>query len=326
MRGVFPEHSEDLAVVKFIFFLLIADSRKNSFNNNLFHFHCEIKETYLFNEVVMSAYFNQDKLNSHSYAELLGTDRANERKNKQTINCTRIFYLPPRLPKRYRQSSMKLFSALLGFSQVSAFDVNEHVEGYCKATEYVNAHPEQYSSLIARLDDDAFRTRWNVCNTNGDDILDFEENQSCAHRVAAAYGFENSLGEIMKEMMADPHIREFYGAHYNADKTQTYEQYKNTEGMSVLAGVYTIYLVHDLDHDNFLSPRELGSAWDAGKTRLHINPEMEAWVNANRGQYKRLWGMSDTDGNYRTANILELAKFQLATSQLAFEHFILHRN
>lgn len=36
--------------------------------------------------------------------------------------------------------------------------------------------------------------------------------------------------------------------------------------------------------------------------------------------------MSDTDGNYRTANILELANFQLATSQLAFEHFILHRN
>ena len=56
--------------------------------------------------------------------------------------------------------------------------------------------------------------------------------------------------------------------------------------MSVLAGVYTIYLEHDLDHDNFLSPQELGAAWDAGKTRLHINPEMEAWVNANRGQYK----------------------------------------
>ena len=63
---------------------------------------------------------------------------------------------------------------------------------------------------MARLDDDAFRTRWNVCNTNGDDLLDFEENQSCAHRVAAAYGFESVLGEIMKEMMADPHIREFY--------------------------------------------------------------------------------------------------------------------
>ena len=56
MRGVFREHSVDLAVVKFIFFLLIADSRKNSFNNNLFHFHCEIKETYLFNKNVMSAY------------------------------------------------------------------------------------------------------------------------------------------------------------------------------------------------------------------------------------------------------------------------------
>ena len=36
---------------------------------------------------------------------------------------------------------MKLFGAILGLSKVSAFDVNEHVEGYCKATEYVNAHP-----------------------------------------------------------------------------------------------------------------------------------------------------------------------------------------
>ena len=36
---------------------------------------------------------------------------------------------------------MKIFGALFGFSQVNAFDVNEHVEGYCKATEYVNAHP-----------------------------------------------------------------------------------------------------------------------------------------------------------------------------------------
>lgn len=44
---------------------------------------------------------------------------------------------------------MKLFSALLGFSQVSAFDVNEHVEGYCKATQYVNAHPgTEYINII----------------------------------------------------------------------------------------------------------------------------------------------------------------------------------
>ncbi|CAG5108335.1 Oidioi.mRNA.OKI2018_I69.chr1.g3747.t1.cds [Oikopleura dioica] len=221
---------------------------------------------------------------------------------------------------------MRLFAALLGASHVKAFDVDEHVEGYRHATKYVNQHPDQFSSLISRLDDAAFLTRWNTCNTNGDEILDFQENQSCVRRVAEAYGFQDSLGEIMQQMMSDAEIRKFYGGYYNADRSQTYEQYKHTEGMSVLAGVYTIYLVHDLNQDNFLSPKELGAAWEAGKTRLHINPEMEAWVNANRGQYKRLWGMSDTDGNYRTANILELANFQLATSQLAFEHFILHEN
>ena len=62
MHGVFPEHSEDLVVAKIIFFLLIADFRKNSFNHNLFHFHCEIKGNLPVLQNYDVVYLNQAKI------------------------------------------------------------------------------------------------------------------------------------------------------------------------------------------------------------------------------------------------------------------------
>lgn len=62
MHGVFPEHSEDLVVAKIIFFLLIADFRKNSFNHNLFHFHCEIKGNLPVQQNDDAVYLNQAKI------------------------------------------------------------------------------------------------------------------------------------------------------------------------------------------------------------------------------------------------------------------------
>ena len=62
---------------------------------------------------------------------------------------------------------MKLFSALLGFSQASAFYVNEHVEGYCKATGYVNAHPgTEYINTAGGKRFEKFAGIYFICGLN----------------------------------------------------------------------------------------------------------------------------------------------------------------